>query len=92
MAVLHWDSGVWGDDWAASTGGEGGGGDPSEPAVPLDSLELLVLAQGDRHRVYIDGRLLIDVTDSALNDQTGVGLLSQGATTAEFGPIYAEGL
>ena len=92
MAVLLWDSGVWGDDWAASTGGEGGGGDPSEPAVPLDALEMLVLAQGDRHRVYIDGRLLIDIEDSDLNDQPGAGLLSQGATTHTFDDFYANGL
>jgi hypothetical protein len=54
--------------------------------------ELRVLCQGNRHRVYWNRLLVIDVVDAALNTNTKAGLYSAATTVVDFDDFYVEGL
>lgn len=60
--------------------------------TPKATAELRVIWQGTRHRVWIDGRLYIDTTDSALGSNTKAGLYSKSSTGHTFDDFYAQGL
>lgn len=65
----------------------------SSPAwTPTDTAELRVIAQGNRHRVWLDRKLVIDVTDAALNTNTRAGLFSRSTTVVDFDDYYGQGL
>ena len=58
--------------------------------TPKATAELRVIWQGTRHRVWIDGKIYIDTTDSALGSNTKVGLYSKSSTGHTFDDFYAE--
>lgn len=65
----------------------------SSPAwTPADTAEIQVIPQGNRHRVYLDRKLVIDVEDAALNTATGVGMFSRSTTAVFFAGHYAQAL
>jgi len=60
--------------------------------TPTDTAELQVIVQGNRHRVRVDRKWVIDVTDAALAANTKVGLFSRNTTVVDFDDLYSEGL
>lgn len=60
--------------------------------TPKATAELRVIWQGTRHRVWIDGKIYIDTTDSALGSNTKAGLYSKSSTGHTFDDFYSEGL
>lgn len=54
--------------------------------------EIRAIAQGDRHRVWWDYHLVIDVEDSDLNTATLAGLYSAKTQSVSFRDWYAQGL
>ena len=60
--------------------------------TPTDTAELRVIVQGNRHRVWVDRKLVHDTTDAALNTNTRVGLYSNATTVVTFDDFYASGL
>lgn len=54
--------------------------------------ELRAIIQGGRHRIYVNGKKLIDLSDATQNTGTGAGLFSRNATAVFFEDFYAEGL
>ncbi|MBF8255128.1 MAG: hypothetical protein HW375_35 [Anaerolineales bacterium] len=60
--------------------------------TPTDTAELRVIAQGSRHRVWVDRKLVIDVTDSALSANPRVGLFSRSTTAVTWDDFYGQGL
>lgn len=85
MATALYDSGIYDTD--VYDGAPPGGG-----IGTVTSAELRVIVQGDRHRVWYNRRLLIDVEDSALNTVTDVGIYAKGSTNTRFEDPYFEGL
>lgn len=62
-------------------------------AVGSEPVELRVVVQGDRHRVWVGRKLILDTTDSAHNTRTKVGFYNLYTTAAaEFDFISAIGL
>ncbi len=58
-----------------------------------DTAEVRVITQGNRHRVWVDRALVIDVTDAFNNTATKVGLFALNASgTVTFDDFYAQGL
>jgi len=53
-------------------------------------MEIFAVCMGDRIRINVDGRWLIDVTDAALNTNTRFGFFS-ASTTIQFGPVWIAG-
>lgn len=60
--------------------------------TPTDTAEVEVRAQGNRIRCYVDGTLVADATDSALNDKTKAGLFSRSTTAVFFDDWYGQGV
>jgi hypothetical protein len=60
--------------------------------TPADTAEIRAIAQADRHRVWVDQKLVIDVQDPTLNTGTKAGLFSRSTTVVKFSDAYAEGL
>jgi len=58
----------------------------------IDTAELRVVAQGNRIRGWLDRKLVADVTDSALNTNTSVGMYSLSNTVILFDDAYFQGL
>ncbi len=54
--------------------------------------EMRVIAQGNRHRVWVDFVKLIDATDAALNDQTRVGMYQVNNTAGRYDDHFGQGL
>lgn len=60
--------------------------------TPTTSAELRLIAQGDRHRLYLDGKLVADADDSE-HAGTGIGIFAWAASgTATFENFYGQGL
>lgn len=85
MATATYDAGIYDTDVYDGPAPGGGIG-------TVASAELRVIVQGDRHRVWLNRRLLIDVEDAALNTVTDVGLYAKGSTATKFEDPYWEGL
>ena len=51
--------------------------------------EMRVVVQGNRHRVFVDRKLYIDQTDSALNAQTRVGMYCLNTVLGTWDNFYA---
>lgn len=66
----------------------------SAPAYTVGTTaEMRVIIQGTRIRVWVDGKLYIDTTDSALATGTKAGLFARNASgTSTFDDFYSEGL
>lgn len=66
----------------------------SSPAYTVGTTaELKVIIQSTRIRVWVDGLLYIDTTDSGLSAGTKVGLFARNAdSTTTFNEFYAQGL
>ena len=61
--------------------------------TPADTAEVRVIVQGTRHRVWVDGRLYIDTTDSTHSTRTKAGLYAKNASgTVTFDDYYSAGL
>lgn len=85
MATALYDSGIYDTD--VYDGAPPGGG-----IGTIASAELRVIVQGDRHRVWLNRRLIFDVTDADLDDLTDVGIYAKGSTASRFEDPYFEGL
>ncbi len=62
------------------------------PWTPTDTAELRVICQGNRHRVWVDFKLVIDELDAALIAATKVGLFSRNTTVVQFDDWYSQAL
>lgn len=61
--------------------------------TPTPTAEVRAMWQGNRHRVWVDGRLYIDTTDSTHSTRTKAGLYAKNASgTVTFDDFYSEGL
>lgn len=60
--------------------------------TPADTAEIRVIAQANRHRVWVDRLLAIDEEDGDLNYGNLAGLFSRSTTAVLFDNWYAEGL
>ena len=58
--------------------------------TPADTAELLVIAQQDRIRVWLDYVLRIDATEGAFLTAGRAGLFSRSTTAVRFRPFYAQ--
>lgn len=60
--------------------------------TPAATAEVLVIAQGERHRVWVDFRMAIDATDVTHRRATRAGLFAEGATASRCADFRAEGM
>lgn len=51
-------------------------------------MEIMVIAQGDRLRVRVDGKQIIDESDSDLNTNTKLGFFTDATTTVDFDRVW----
>ena len=58
--------------------------------TPANTAEILVIAQQDRIRVWLDYVLRIDATCSSFLTAATAGLFSRSTTAVKFGPFYAQ--
>lgn len=66
----------------------------SSPAFTVGTAhEMRCLVQGNRIRVYVDGKLYIDTTDASLSSGPKAGMMARNASgTTTFANFYAQGL
>lgn len=57
-----------------------------------DTCELRVIAQGARHRVWLDRKLVIDVEDGDFLAGQKAGLMSRSTTVVLYDDFYAEAI
>ena len=60
--------------------------------TPTAAGRMQAKAQDTRHRVWADGKLVIDTTDSALNTAIRWGLYLKGSTTMTIASPYGQGM
>ena len=60
--------------------------------TPVDSLELRVVVQGKRHRVYVGSLLVIDYEEDVFDGVNTVGLYANGTSTSEVDDAYFQGV
>ena len=62
------------------------------PWTAAPTAEIRSMVQGERHRVWLDGVLLIDYEDSDLATSTEVGMYAEGQVETTFENWYSQGL
>ncbi|MBA4181990.1 MAG: hypothetical protein C0506_15470 [Anaerolinea sp.] len=58
--------------------------------TPADAAEMRVIAQEDRHRVWVDRKVVIDTADDEQANAANAGLMSRNTTVVLFGNFAAQ--